>query len=77
MKKLKEPMMAALAVIVVVLFIGMVVTLFFVEIPKANGELVYALAGMIGTGFITILNWFFGSSKGSSDKTDIIAKNGK
>jgi hypothetical protein len=46
----------------------------------ANQDVVYFIAGVINSGgFMTVVNFFFGSSKGSSDKQDqlntIMAKN--
>lgn len=47
--------------------------LLFVTMPAGQAQVVYMLLGTLGTGFMTVLNYFFGSSKSSSDKTAIIA----
>jgi len=44
------------------------------EIPESNKDLITTSAGVfLGSGWTQILNWWFGSSKGSSDKNDIIS----
>jgi hypothetical protein len=52
--------------------------LMFYEIPEANKRMVEMFADIfLFSGAITVLNFFFGSSKSSSDKTSIIAQNTK
>jgi hypothetical protein len=44
--------------------------LFFVNVPENNKEMVNVFSTAIITGgFITVITWRFGSSKGSQDKT--------
>ena len=51
-----------------------VLLLFFVEIPKENKDVVNFILGVVvGTGLTGIFQYFFGSSKGSKDKSDILA----
>lgn len=47
--------------------------LFGSEIPAANRDMVVALISFLIAKAGTIIDYFFGSSKGSSDKSDIIA----
>lgn len=63
-----------LAWIIVIGFFGLVGLLIFKEIPKDSNGVIYLLFGALAAGFSSVLGYFFGSSKGSSDKTDIIAK---
>lgn len=64
-----------LAAFVSVSALAVLVMLFFVEIPEENKRIVDMVTGIfIGTGFIQVLNFFFGSSKGSKDKHDILHK---
>jgi len=50
---------------------SMVVMLFFVDIPENNRDVINFILGIIvGTGLVGIFQYFFGSSKGSSDKGD-------
>jgi hypothetical protein len=43
--------------------------------PESNKDALLILVGVIAGQFANIVGYFFGSSKGSSDKTDIL-KNG-
>lgn len=42
------------------------------EIPETNREIAWILFGVIATQTTTALNWWFSSSKGSSDKTKLL-----
>ena len=56
---------------------GIVILLFFVEIPEKNRDVINFILGVVvGTGLTGVFNYFFGSSKGSSDKMSHIL-NGK
>jgi cytochrome c biogenesis protein CcdA len=46
--------------------------LFTETIPPANRELIIRIMGGIEGAFFTILCYFFGTSKGSSEKTEMI-----
>jgi len=54
---------------VVGLFFTLVGLALFVVLPKANVGPVNQLFGAMATGFGMVLQYFFGSSKGSADKT--------
>lgn len=43
------------------------------DIPAEQSPVVFMLFGALSTGFGQVLQYFFGSSKGSSDKTDVLA----
>jgi hypothetical protein len=64
-----------LAAVVVIGFFGTLWFLFLygVSAEKA-GSAVLILVGVLGSGFGQVLNYFFGSTKGSADKTALIAK---
>jgi hypothetical protein len=67
---------AVLAVVVVVAFIALV-AVWMVEPPQADDKImtmVNALVMMVGTGFLTVVNYYFGSSAGSKDKDEVIAR---
>ena len=50
--------------------------LFFIEIPDSNRRVVDMILGVvIGSGLISVINFFFGSSKGSKDKTEQMFRN--
>lgn len=63
-----------LAGVVVVGFFGVVATLFFVDVPEASENVLYMLVGTLAAEFGSIMRYFFGSSKGSSDKTAMLMK---
>lgn len=55
---------------------GVVIGLFAVEIPEGNKETIYMVLGIVIAAFTNMMQFFFGSSKGSMEKTNIIS-NGK
>jgi len=53
-----------------------IILLFFVDIPADNQRIIdMAIGIIIGTGLVSVIQFFFGSSKGSKDKTKYL--NGK
>ena len=76
MKIPKANIMLILAVLAVVFTFAWFVLLVFLEIPGANKGLIDTFSGALITVCLTsIYAYYFGSSKGSADKTDIM-KNG-
>ncbi len=69
----KDINLYVLAWTVVVSFFITCAVLIFVKMPEGQANIVYMLLGTLGTGFITVLGYFFGSSKSSSDKTVLLA----
>jgi len=63
-----------LAWTVILGFFGLIVALMKITPPQGATEVVYMLFGALATGFITVLQYFFGSSKGSSEKTTLLAR---
>jgi hypothetical protein len=71
-----------LAYIVVGGFFGTLFTLFYFmfqgeglpELPQSQIMLIGMLFGTLTTGLATVFNYFFGSSKSSTDKTALLAK---
>lgn len=70
--KAKEIYMYALGALVVAAFMALLVVLVYVAIPEANSDLLYlsvgALIGYVGA----VISYFFGSSKGSADKNEML-----
>lgn len=70
-----------LAWTVVAGFFALVYVLTFESLPEANVGPVNQLYGVMGTGFGVVLAYFFGSSKGSAEKTAlmdrVLVKDGK
>jgi len=71
--KSKDTFQYALAAVVVILFFIVVYLMLYCTIPVANQGPLNIIVGGLITGFATVLNYFFGSSKGSQAKDDIIA----
>ena len=70
----REKFMYVLGGVVVVGVITFTAALIFFSIPENNKEMVnIALGAFIGA-FLTVVGYFYGSSKGSSDKTQLLTK---
>ena len=63
-----------LAWTIVVGFLALVILLTYVTIPKDSTGVVFMLFGALATSFGTVIQYFFGSSKSSSDKTHLLSK---
>ena len=51
-----------------------IILLLFIEIPESNKDVVNFILGIVvGTGLTGMFQYFFGSSKGSKDKSDIMS----
>ena len=70
----KSWMPEVLATVFVSGFLGLIYMLTVATIPDANQELVYVLVGALGGGVMTILQFYFGSSAGSSAKNGTIER---
>jgi hypothetical protein len=55
-------------------FFILTAVLMFYPLPEGSSQAVYMLFGALAGGFGTVLQYFFGSSKGSSDKTQMLAE---
>lgn len=58
-----------LAWLVVGGFFGLIGSMIFVALPEGQNEIIYMLFGTLSAGFGSVMQYFFGTSKGSSDKT--------
>ncbi len=72
---IKEVYMYALGALIVLGIMTLVGILMFKSIPVENKDLLIAVIGAIVGSFITVVSYFYGSSKGSADKNDLL--NGK
>lgn len=61
-----------ISLLMVITIIGLLFLMFKVELPDNNKDMAYLVVGGLMGSFTTIVAFWFGSSKGSSDKTDII-----
>jgi len=63
-------------------FFSLTGILIFRAIPPSTSNVIYMLFGALSAGFGSVMNYYFGSSKGSAEKTNLLAqaepiKNGK
>jgi hypothetical protein len=70
----KDKIPAILSVGVTVGFFGCLIMLAFAQVQPAAHDLLLTMTGSLGTAWIGIINYYFGSSSGSAAKTDILAK---
>ena len=75
MEKAKEILVLTLAIVIIMCFMALLALLIFQEVPKPNSDLLYIMVGVFGTMAVTVINFYFGSSNGSKDKTKML--NGK
>jgi hypothetical protein len=74
-KKLgRELGMYIIALVVIGCTLWTLYKLFGVEIPAANRDAIMLVIGAFVSKFSTIVDWFFGSSKGSSEKTEALSE---
>lgn len=52
--------------------LALIVMLIFFDIKTGSKEIVYTLLGSFSTAFTMTINYFFGSSEGSKEKTKMI-----
>lgn len=68
-----EPIRISAAITVSVVLLYVVHALIYVDIPDGNKEALYIVLGTVGTSFVQIVSYYFGSSSGSKQKSDMIA----
>jgi len=73
-KQTKETFMYVLAALLVLSILAIVLVLIFVEIPNPNKDMLYMVIGALISAFTAVVSYFFGSSKGSADKTELMSK---
>jgi multidrug transporter EmrE-like cation transporter len=72
--KVKDIFQYCLAVVIVLVFFGVIWLLFSHSIPEENKDVTYLVTGAMVSVFTSVVNYFFSSTKGSAEKTEIIAK---
>jgi len=70
----KEIYMYVLGAVVVLGIFFLVGVLMFIEMPNSNKDLLNIVIGALIGAFLSVVGYFFGSSKGSADKTDLLNK---
>lgn len=61
-----------LAILVTFGFFGMLAAMIKWTIPGANESVFYVMIGSLGTAWVAIVTYYFGSSSGSAAKSDLI-----
>lgn len=64
-----------LAIIITIGFFVLCYAIFMMEIPVINKDIGLIVIGVLAAKFSDIVSYFYGSSKGSSDKNEML-KNG-
>ena len=64
----------ALAWCIIAGVFGLIAILLFVKLPDDSTGVVFMLFGTLSAAFGSVVQYFFGSSKSSADKTDILAR---
>lgn len=76
--KLHDILQTLTAIAVIIAFLSVVAALIFIEIPERNRETFIHLMGIIEGSFVTgLVGYYFGSSKGSHDKTQAMIESNK
>lgn len=63
-----------LAIVVTVGFVSLMGMMAFHAVPSESQRVLDVMTGSLGTAFIGIVNYHFGSSSGSAKKTEILAQ---
>ena len=74
MKTWKDIYQYALGALVVIAFVVILILMIFKE--PGDNQVLNTMVGAFASGVIMVITYFFGSSKGSSDKNEMI-KNGR
>lgn len=69
----RDAFLYVLATSVVIAFGAICFVLIYEPIPEGANQVVLLLFGGLVAGFTQVMNYFFGSSKGSKDKTNLMA----
>lgn len=62
-----------LAYALVLGFFGVLGFMLFAEVPTSSRDLLNIMLGMLGTSFVSVISYYFGSTAGSSEKSKLLA----
>jgi len=71
----KEIFQYALGALIVIAILMLIYVVFRIALPTANKDVALLVIGALVAKFGDVVSYFYGSSKGSADKTEIL-KNG-
>lgn len=75
--KTKDIFQYSLGALIVISILVLVYVVFTIQLPNGNKDVALMIIGALVAKFGDVVAYFYNSSKGSADKTDIIAKNQK
>jgi uncharacterized membrane protein YqiK len=70
MKLANNVLFYIIAILVTVGFVGVLGLFIFRAVPEGNSQALSITLGAFTGAFMTVVNYFFGSSKGSAEKTE-------
>jgi len=70
--KTKDIYMYALGALIVVGFFTVLIVVFRTEMPQSNKDIGLLIIGALVAKFSDVVGYFFGSSKSSADKTELM-----
>lgn len=72
MKKTRDIYMLVLGALIVSGFFALLYILIYAGIPEQNKEILNIVVGALIGSFTSVVGYFFGSSLGSKDKTEVM-----
>ncbi len=73
--KYKDIFQYILGALIVIGFFVLLYLLISAEVPERNKDLLNLIVGALIGSFATVVGYFYGSSKGSADKNEMLNKN--
>lgn len=70
----RDKIPAILAIAVTAGFFGLLALLIFHAVPAESREVLSVMTGALGTAWVSIVGYYFGSSSGSAAKTQLLAQ---
>jgi hypothetical protein len=70
---IKDKMPMILGIAVALGFFGLLFYMMKYEVPSSNKDLLNIMLGMLGTSFVAVITYYFGSSAGSARKDELVA----
>jgi heme O synthase-like polyprenyltransferase len=74
-RNVKDIFQYILGALIVIGFFVLLIVLVYSEIPEKNNEILNLVVGSLIGSFATVVGYFYGSSKGSSEKNDLLKSN--
>lgn len=72
--KFKDVFMYTLGAWIVLAMSGIIALLVFRAVPEPNSQVLYMLLGQLSAAFMLVVGYFYSTSKGSSEKSEMISR---